>query len=219
VSLIAVVLAVSLSSCGGGGHARAADAVRSTTGAIRNLVAGGGSRTSRAEKVLRDRIARAERRLRANPRDRAALRAVVRGHYQLASIHADVADQFDRSAHRDLLAAANAWQHYLATNPSAPDTGIARVMVHVYGGLAQLSSGDPAVSRVYWAGAASATELIAAAQPNSANYVALVQYASLAGQTDKARLAGEKAVQLAPKSQRKSVAQQVAAAKALAARP
>ena len=66
-----------------------------------------------------------------------------------------------------------------------------------------------------WAGASEATELIAGAQPNAANYIALVQYATLAGQTNKADLAGKKAVQVAPKAQRKLVQQQVTSAKAV----
>ena len=40
-----------------------------------------------------------------------------------------------------------------------------------------------------------------------------MQYATLAGQTNKADLAGKKAIQLAPKGQRKQVEQEVAAAK------
>jgi hypothetical protein len=86
-------------------------------------------------------------------------------------------------------------------------------MVQAYSGLAQLSTGQSTVS-TDWAGAANATELIAAAKPTPNNYIALVQYATLAGQTSKADLAGKRAVSLAPKKQRKSVQQQVTAAKA-----
>jgi hypothetical protein len=89
-------------------------------------------------------------------------------------------------------------------------------MVQDYSGLAQLTQEPTAVTR-YWSGAATATELIAAAKPSSLTYVALVQYASLAGQTSKADLAGQKAISLAPKSQRKTVQQEVAAAKAAGA--
>jgi hypothetical protein len=44
-------------------------------------------------------------------------------------------------------------------------------------------------------------------------YLQLTQYAAAAGQTRKAELAGEKAIELAPKSQKKLVKQQVAIAK------
>jgi len=43
-----------------------------------------------------------------------------------------------------------------------------------------------------------------------------VQYATLAGQTSKADLAGKKAIQLAPKDKKKAVKQQVESAKAAA---
>jgi hypothetical protein len=48
-------------------------------------------------------------------------------------------------------------------------------------------------------------------------YLQLVQYATLAGQTRKATLAGDQAVALAPKSQKKAVKQQLASIKAQAA--
>jgi hypothetical protein len=153
-----------------------------------------------------------------NPHNVAAIGAVIRGHYQLASAKADPnTGAFSKDARDDLQKAADAWQRYLATNPAKPDIGLARVMVQAYSGLAQLTTNDqPAIQR-YWGGAASAIELIAAAQPTPANYIALVQYATLAGQTSKADLAGKKAVALAPKGQRKAVQQQVTSAKAAGA--
>jgi hypothetical protein len=47
--------------------------------------------------------------------------------------------------------------------------------------------------------------------------VQLVQYASLAGQTRRADLAGKRAIELAPKSQKKQVKQLVEQAKAVGA--
>jgi hypothetical protein len=153
-----------------------------------------------------------------NPKNVAALGAVIRGHYQLASTNADPnTGAFAKDARGDLQQAADAWQRYVTTNPPKPDIGLARVMVQAYSGLAQLSRGDQASVTRDWAGAANATELIASAQPNAANYIALVQYATLAGQTSKADLAGKKAVALAPKGQRKAVQQQVTSAKAAGA--
>lgn len=150
-----------------------------------------------------------------NPRNESALAAVIRGHYQLATAKADPnTGTFSADARTDLVAAADAWQRYLATKPAKPDLGLARVMVQTYSGLAQGVPQDRQAAQRYWGGAASTTETIAAAQPTPSNYVALVQFASLAGQTNKADLAAKKAVQLAPKSQRKAIQQQVASAKA-----
>jgi hypothetical protein len=59
-----------------------------------------------------------------------------------------------------------------------------------------------------------AAEYVAQARPSAVAYLQLTQYAAKAGQTRKAELAGRKAIELAPKSQRKLVKQQVTAAKA-----
>jgi hypothetical protein len=185
----------------------------SVNGGLSDLFSGGGG-SNQGDKIVQDRIDTAEKQLATNPSNAAALAQVIRGHYQLASVNADQTGQFTKDAQEDLQAAADAWQKYLATNPKKPDTGLARVMVQAYSGLAQLATDDTGGASKAWAGAANATELIAADQPNSANYVALVQYATLAGQMSKAELAAKKAVALAPKKQKKSVQQQVAAAKA-----
>jgi hypothetical protein len=177
----------------------------------------GGNGSNQGDKLVRKKIDTADKQLLTNPKNVAALAEVIRGHYQLATANSDPnTGQFSPSAHPDLLAAASAWQRYVATNPAKPDTGLARVMVQAYSGLAQSTTNNQPAIQSYWAGAAGATELIAAAQPSPANYVALVQYASLAKQTNKADLAGNKAIALAPKNQRKTIKQEVASAKAAA---
>jgi hypothetical protein len=194
----------------------------SVNGGLSDLFSGGGG-SNQGDKVIQKRIDSAEKLLTVNAKNPAALATVIRGHYQLATANADQnTGQFSKDAIPDLQQAATAWERYLATNPAKPDVGLARVMVQAYTGLAQSSAGDqnppgttgPTPAEKNWAGAASAAELIAARQPNPTSYIALVQYASLAKQTAKADLAGQKAIQLAPKKQRKAVKQQVAAAKA-----
>jgi hypothetical protein len=189
----------------------------SVNGGLSDLFSGG-SGSSQGDKIVQKKIDTANKQLQANPANTAALGAVIRGHYQLATAKADPnTGQFSKDAHDDLVAATAAWEKYVATKPAKTDLGLARVMVQAYAGLAQLVTGDQSTASRYWAGAASTTEVIAAAQPNPNNYVALVQYATLAGQTNKADLAGQKAIQIAPKSQRKTVKQEVASAKAAAA--
>jgi hypothetical protein len=188
----------------------------SVNGGLSDLFSGG-SGSNQGDKVVLKKIDTANKQLQVNPKNQAALGEVIRGHYQLATAKADPnTGQFSKDARGDLQQAAVAWERYVATNPPKPDLGLARVMVQAYSGLAQTASGDQAAheTQIAWGGAASATELIAGAQPNAANYIALVQYATLAGQTNKADLAGKKAVSLAPKNQRKAVQQQVASAKA-----
>ncbi|MEA2432207.1 MAG: hypothetical protein QOF65_658 [Thermoleophilaceae bacterium] len=186
----------------------------STSGGLGDLFSGGGG-SNQGDKAVQKKIDTAQKQLQVNPKNVAALGDVIRGHYQLATAKADPnTGVFSKDARGDLQEAAVTWQRYEATNPPKPDIGLARVMVQAYSGLAQLSTGDSSAVQRNWGGAASAAELIAGAQPKAANYIALVQYATLAGQTNKADLAGNKAIQLAPKSQRKAAQQQVAAAKA-----
>jgi hypothetical protein len=174
----------------------------------------GGNGSNQGDKIIQKKIDTAQKQLQVNPKNAAALAAVIRGHYQLATTQSDPnTGQFTSGARNDLGEAAAAWERYLATNPKKPDLSLARVMIQGYSGLAQLTTERTAATR-YWGGAATATELIAADKPTPNNYIALVQYATLAGQTSKADLAGQKAVSLAPKKQRKSIQQQVAAAKA-----
>jgi hypothetical protein len=186
----------------------------STNGGLGDLFNGGGG-SNKGNSVVQKKIDAAEKQLKVNPRNAAALGDVVRGHYQLASANADPnTGVFAKDAQSDLQQAASAWQRYLNTNPKKVDIGLGRVMVQAYSGLAQAAAKDQPTAQRYWAGATSATELIAASQQTPANYIALVQFATLAGQTSKADLAAKKAVAISPKKQRKSVQQQVAAAKA-----
>jgi hypothetical protein len=188
----------------------------SVNGGLSDLFSGGGG-SNTADKTIQKKIDTAQKQLAVNPKNTAALAEVIRGHYQLATANADPnTGQFSKDARVDLLAAASTWQRYLATKPEKPDTDLARVMVQAYTGLAQGTT-EQSEASTQWAGAAGATELIASAQPNPTNYIALVQYATLAGQTSKADLAGKKAISLAPKKQRKAVTQQVASAKAAGA--
>ncbi len=184
----------------------------STNGGLGDLFSGGGG-SNKGSDIVRKRIDAAEKRLQVNPRDRASLVMLSRSHYQLASNKLDAtSDRFPTDAQSDLQQAVAAWQRYLATNPKNIDLGLANVMLQAYSGLAQLSSGQASASK-YWAGAAEAVEITTAAKPTVNNYLRLVQVATLAGQTNKADLAGKKAVSLAPKGQRKAVQQQVAAQK------
>jgi hypothetical protein len=187
----------------------------SVNGGLSDLFSGGNG-SNKGNELVQKRIDTADKQLQANPTNQAALTEVIRGHYQLATANSDPnTGQFNKDAIADLQAAADAWQRYLATKPKKPNLGIARVMVQAYSGLAQSTQSDqPNAAQPFWAGAAGATELIAEAQPNPTNYIALVQYATLANQTSKADLAGKKAIELAPKAQRKTVKQEVASAKA-----
>jgi hypothetical protein len=150
--------------------------------------------------LIDQRVERAEKRLERNPRDQQALKELARGSYQLAAQEADPNTQsFHEDAKDNLRKSAVAWERYLALDPKKPDDSLARLMIQVYG---QLALNRPAK-------ATQAAEIVAEADPSAAAFLQLAQYATLAGQTRKADLAGKRAVDLAPKEQRRAVKDQV----------
>lgn len=163
--------------------------------------------TSSGNETFEERRDEAREQLAANPRDPEALKALVRAHYQLASSEAGQATAFPPEAQDDLRAAARAWERYLALDPDPIDRSLANLMLQAYGpgALGQL---DKAVATA---------RTLAEAEETPQAYLRLVQFASLAGDTRTADLAGEKALDLAPRDQRSTVREQVEQAKAAAA--
>jgi tetratricopeptide (TPR) repeat protein len=167
----------------------------------RNSNSSGGSANSAVEK----RIKSDEKALKLNPNNTTALASIVRSRYQLAVDDADRnTGQFGTKGKTELEKAATAWERYLAAKPAKVDDSLASLMLNAYGDLG-LNQPD---------GAATAAELVAQARPSAVAYLQLTQYAAKAGQTRKADLAGKKAIELAPKAQKKQVKDQVAALKA-----
>ncbi|MBX5469584.1 MAG: hypothetical protein IRZ21_06770 [Thermoleophilaceae bacterium] len=160
----------------------------------------GSSGGSQGNQLVEKRIDKAKTRLAADPRNQGALTSLVRDEYTLATEDADPqTGAFKKDAQDNLEAAHSYWQRYLALNPKKVDPSVAAIMVQVYGelGLRRYSN------------ATTAAEYVTEAAPNPGNYLRLAQLATLAGQKDKADLAGQKAIELAPKQQRSSVKKQV----------
>jgi hypothetical protein len=204
---LAVLMAAGLVGAGIGSDA---------TGGIFDAISGnGGGGGSSGDKLVKDRIDKAEKALQANPKNQGALVTLVRSNYQLAVADSDEQGRFGKDGVSRLGKADAAWRRYLALNPKKPDPSLANTMVQAYTGLALAAGQDQQEkAKQAWEGAAGAAEIIATDQPSPEAYIRLTQFASLAGQTRKADLAGQKAVALAPKAQRKVVKQQVQQAKA-----
>jgi hypothetical protein len=162
---------------------------------------------SNADDTFEERRDQARERLQRNPRDQEALKALVRANYQLASSAAGQATAFPPEAQDDLRAAAAAWERYLALDPDPLDESLANLMLQAYGPGA-LNQLDKAVDTA---------ETLARADQTSQSYLRLVQYASLAGDSRTADLAGKRAIDLAPRDQRSTVRDQVEQAKAASA--
>ncbi|HEV2724270.1 MAG TPA: hypothetical protein VGV10_06520 [Thermoleophilaceae bacterium] len=158
------------------------------------------SNTGGGNDLVEKRVERNEAKLRANPRSEALRKALVRDYFQLAAGQAtDQQAGYPAAAKDELRKSAANWKAYLALGPEKPDASLARLMLQVY---------DPAaLNRPKEA--LEVARLIAESEEDSNAYLNLVQYAALAGDTRVAGLAGQKAIDLAPKSERKEVRRQV----------
>jgi tetratricopeptide (TPR) repeat protein len=158
-------------------------------------------RSSSGSNIIEDRIEENEDKLETDPNNPAALKELTRDWFNLANDEADpTTNQFSDEGKERLAESDAAWQRYLALDPKNPDASLASVMLNVYG---PTGLNKPAE-------AAEAAEILTAAKPRDAQaFLQLATYAALAGQDRKADLAGQKAIDLAPKNQRSTVKQLV----------
>jgi hypothetical protein len=163
----------------------------------------GGSGSSTADKTVQKRIDAAQKQLKLNPKNEAALSVLVRQHYNLASLDTNQkTGVFGKDGKKELVKAGSAWTRYLAATKK-PDPSLATVMLQAYGkgGLNQPTA------------LAQTAEVIASAKNDARSYLLLAGCATLAKQTRKAELAGQRAISLAPKDQLKLYKSSVTEAK------
>jgi len=152
----------------------------------------------------------AARQVRLHPQDPRAWYALAYARVQTAGLGKNY-DQtlnqgqggFTASGRQKLVSASSAWQHYLKLDPQNPNVVLARQMATAY---SQIGLDQPA-------NAASAMEIVTAAQPSYAGYATLAQYAYLANEMRKGDLAAAKAVSLAPSAQQRLLRNQLDAIK------
>jgi hypothetical protein len=157
-----------------------------------NSSGGGGSTDSGLEK----RIENQEQKLKTSPNDAAALAELVRLHYQVASSQTPSGSTTIPEDGKDDLRKAGAyWDRYVKATDNNPDPGLARYALIIFdrNGLNQPEKAKDAV------------RVLAADANDAQTYLLLVQYATAAGDKRTAQLAAQKAVDLAPKDQRKQV--------------
>ena len=146
--------------------------------------------------AIEKRIDRNEKRLRANPENSAVLKELVRDEYSLANAQTPTGAQgYPKEARDELRRAGAYWERYLKAEPTQPDSSLATVALQVYDVSALNKPKE----------AQKAAAIVAEADNDSPSYLRLVQYAALAGDKRTADLAAEKAVDLAPKADRKTV--------------
>lgn len=154
--------------------------------------------------IVEKRIDRNEDRIKRNPRSEAARKALVRDYYQLATAQTvGNATGFPDEAKDELRKSSQHWKAYLALEPRKVDTSLALLALQVHDVNALNRPKD----------ALAAARFIAEEQEDSNAYLRVVQYAALAKDTRVADLAGQRAIDLASKSERKNVEAQVELAK------
>lgn len=167
----------------------------------------GNSGSGGATDTFQKRVDALEKRTQANPRDSRAWAQLANLRFQIATTGANY-DQttglYTTKGKAELRQAAAAWQRHLALSPAKPDTQVAKEMVQAYG-VAGLRNYPEAVKALEFV-------IDATPKPTYQTYAQLAVLAHGAKQDRKATLATSKAVQLAPKTQRKTVRQQIKAA-------
>ena len=127
-------------------------------------------------------------------------RALVRDYYQLATVQTSDQDtSFPARRATSCARRLSNWQAYLALEPERVDSSLARVALQIF---------DPAALNRPKA-AQEAARVIAESENDTRRLPGAGPYATLAGDTRTADLAGQKAVDLAPKAERKEVEAQV----------
>jgi len=175
----------------------------SVSGGLLDAFKGGGGGSS-GDTQLEDRVDRQEERLSKSPQNEAVLQNLVRDYYALATNQRDSGTVgFPADAKEELRKAGDYWQRYTTAvdgDPSA-DTAVIALQVYDVGALNRPKEAQKAAA-------------IVAKQSNDvASYLRLVQFASRAGDKRTADLAAKKAVDLAPKAERKLVEKQAQALK------
>ena len=171
------------------------------SGGLVDAFRGGGGPSG--DTARQEAIDKQEDRLQTRPNDERVLQTLVRDYYVLAtSKREDSSTGFPPDAKDDLRKAAAYWNRYTdAAEKPNPDTAGYALQIFDTQGLNQPKE------------AARVAAILAEDANDTPSYLRLVSYATQAGDKRTADLAGQKAVELAPKPQRKLVKQQAEALK------
>jgi len=165
-------------------------------GGLLDVFKGGDNSNSNNNPAVEKRIKSNEAKLRTSPTNTAIIAELIRDEYNLANAQmAPGATKFPKESQDELRKVDGYWKRYLTVKQGQPSPDLAKFALQVY---------DPAGLNKP-KNAQEAATIIARADNDPSSYLALVQYAALAGDTRTANLAAVKAVDLAPKNQRKLV--------------
>jgi hypothetical protein len=171
------------------------------SGGLLDAFKGGGGPSG--NEALEKRIDKEEDRLQTSPGNAALLQNLVRDYYSLATAQRESGTNgFPPDAKDELRKAGVYWTRYAdaADKPNPATAGYA-LQIYDTGALNKPKEAQRAAA------------VLAEAANDAPSYLRLVSYASRAGDKRTADLAGQKAVELAPKAQRKLIKKQVEALK------
>jgi tetratricopeptide (TPR) repeat protein len=177
-----------------------------TSGGLIDAIQGNSSTTS-ANDTFQKRVDSLEKRTQTNPQDTRAWAQLAGLRFQLATTgenYDQATGSYTTKGKAELRRAAAAWQRHLALAGEKPDTTVANQMVQAYGVAGLRNYGE----------AVKALEFVIDATPKATyqQYAQLAVLAHGAKQTRKATLSADKAVELAPSAQRKTLRDQIKAA-------
>jgi hypothetical protein len=193
----------------------------SASGGLLDALVGGNnnSSTDDTKKPLNNQIKAAEAKLRVNPKDAAALAALVRAHFALAATEQKTDDKTGAPVNTgasiaELNKAAAAWKRYIATDPEKIDSGLAATAIQIYSGIGLPKDQQDKNELVV-----APARAIAEEQNNQDAYIRLVAVATQAGDTRTAGLAERKALSFATSKDEKATIKERIAAEKSAATP
>jgi hypothetical protein len=167
----------------------------SVSGGLLDAFKGSGNNQN-AGGAVQTRIDKNKAKLRKNPQSIPLTQELMRDEFQLAGSQVTQgAASYPKSAQDELRRAGGYWQSYLKLQKGDPNPDLARVALQVYDPNALNKPKD----------AQNAAQIVAKADNDAPSYLRLVQYSTLAGDKRTADLAARKAVDLAPKAERKTV--------------
>ena len=174
------------------------------SGGLVDAITERGGDADSGEDRFRERETAAVAKLKANPRDEAAMVDLIRARVQLAGLGDRLnpeTGEYNAEGKRKLGQAKETWNQYLDLEPAKPDDSIASLMVRALSSLDDME------------GAARAQEIVAEARPSVGTYSSLALISYEAGLTRKGDLAAEEAVKRAPKDEREALKGQLESAK------
>jgi tetratricopeptide (TPR) repeat protein len=185
-----------------------------TSGGLLDAIQGSSGSTNAGD-VFQKRVDNLEKRAKANPSDANAWAQLAVLRFQLATTSGQNYDSttgaYTTKGKAQLRQAADAWQRHLAIAGEKPNVTAAKDMVQAYG-VTGLRNYPEAVKALEFV-------IDATPKPTFQTYAQLAVLAHGAKQTRKATLAANKAVDLAPKAQRKTLRQQIKTAQQQVAAP